>query len=93
MFIDSLMKSIAPPRRSRLGPHHGHLRRQPCDAVRHLPFEGDEGIRGAHVLIGMKALRLLTQADHDKAAHQLNGRSRQIFGWMTPPAKLAETLQ
>jgi hypothetical protein len=93
MSIDTLKKSIAPPRTITTGPHHGHLRRQPCGAVHHLPFECDEGIRGTRILIGMRDLRLLTQTDLDKAAHQLNGRSRQILGWMTPPDKLAETMQ
>ena len=38
-------------------------------------------------------MSLLTQADLDHAAHQLNGRPRQTLGWMTPSQKLAETLQ
>ena len=38
-------------------------------------------------------MSLLTQADLDLAAHQLNGRPRQTLGWMTPSEKLAETLQ
>ncbi len=42
---------------------------------------------------GYPDMRLLTQADLDKAAHQLNGRPRQTLGWMTPSDKLAETMQ
>ena len=38
-------------------------------------------------------MSLLTQADLDFAAHQLNGRPRQTLGWMTPSQKLAETMQ
>jgi IS30 family transposase len=38
-------------------------------------------------------MSLLTQADLDHAAHQLNGRPRQTLGWMTPSQKLAEALQ
>jgi IS30 family transposase len=38
-------------------------------------------------------MRLLTQADLDKAAHSLNGRPRQTLGWKTPSQKLAETMQ
>jgi len=38
-------------------------------------------------------MSLLTQADLDFAAHQLNGRPRQTLGWMTPSEKLAEVLQ
>ena len=38
-------------------------------------------------------MSLLTQADLDLAAHQLNGRPRQTLGWMTPSEKLAETMQ
>jgi IS30 family transposase len=38
-------------------------------------------------------MSLLTQADLDHAAHQLNGRPRQTLGWMTPSDKLAEALQ
>ena len=38
-------------------------------------------------------MSILTQADLDFAAHQLNGRPRQTLGWMTPSQKLAEALQ
>jgi IS30 family transposase len=38
-------------------------------------------------------MSILTQADLDEAAHQLNGRPRQTLGWMTPSQKLAEALQ
>ena len=38
-------------------------------------------------------MSILTQADLDHAAHQLNGRPRQTLNWMTPSQKLAETLQ
>jgi len=38
-------------------------------------------------------MALLTQADLDFAAHQLNGRPRQTLQWMTPSQKLAEALQ
>jgi IS30 family transposase len=38
-------------------------------------------------------MSLLTQADLDFAAHQLNGRPRQTLEWKTPSDKLAEALQ
>jgi len=38
-------------------------------------------------------MSILTQADLDFAAHQLNGRPRQTLDWMTPSQKLAEALQ
>jgi IS30 family transposase len=35
----------------------------------------------------------LTQHDLDEAAYSLNTRPRQTLDWMTPSAKLAETLR
>ena len=38
-------------------------------------------------------MRLLTQQDLDQAAYSLNTRPRHTLGGMTPPDKLAETMQ